>query len=578
MTTENQRNSSNHLLHVLFDEQQRARHISDGAIITIAKKLNLPRSQVESVVDFYAFFYRQPRGSFDILFSNCTSCGALDLMKQLCDRLNVQPDKTRADGRISIGQASCIGMCDHGPSALVNGRTLATLSSDVIDDMAELIEAGTDLACWPSRWFQVGNNIRKEGLLLSESFEPGSALKAMADRSSDEILDEITNAGLKGRGGAGFSTGMKWRFCRDAESQTRYVVCNADEGEPGTFKDRILLNSHAEEVFEGMTICARTIAATQGYLYLRGEYRYMLETLEATLQKLRDTGLLGHNILGLGFDFDIDIVVGAGAYICGEESALIESIEEKRGIPRIRPPFPVTSGLWEKPTVVNNVETLAAAAKIILHGHDWFESHGTWQSKGSKLLSVSGDCSRPGIYEYAFGITVQQVLDDAGAGDVQAVQIGGPAGKLIGSEYFNRHIAFEDLATGGSFMIFNRERDILAVIANFSHFFAHESCGFCTPCRVGTRLLKNGMDKLCNGHATARDMKELKHTSELVACSSHCGLGATATNPIRDGLKHFPGLFEERLLHKEMEPEFNLDASLAEARAITDRGDAEAHL
>jgi len=227
---------------------------------------------------------------------------------------------------------------------------------------------------------------------------------------------------------------------------------------------------------------------------------------------------------------------------------------------------------------VNNVETLAAAAKIVLHGHDWFENHGTWQSKGSKLLSVSGDCSRPGIYEYAFGITVQQVLDDAGAEHVQAVQIGGPAGKLIGADHFEHRIAFEDLATGGSFMIFDKDRDLLAVISNFSHFFAHESCGFCTPCRVGTSLLKNGMEKLCNGHATARDMKELQHTSKLVACSSHCGLGATAANPIRDGLKYFPQLFDNQLLHKEMEPEFNLDASLAEARAITNRDDAEAHL
>ena len=576
MTTENKRNSSNHLLHVLFDEQQRARYISDEAIKSIAEKLKLPRAQVESVVEFYAFFHRQPRGSFDILFSNCTSCGALDMMSRLCERLNVIPDETRADGRVSISQASCIGMCDHGPSALVNGRTVTSISSDVIDHMAELVESDTDFSCWPASWFKIGNNIRKEGLLLSESFEPGSALKAMEGRSSDEILDEITNSGLKGRGGAGFATGMKWRFCRDAESQTRYVVCNADEGEPGTFKDRVLLNSHADEVFEGMSICASVIGATQGYLYLRGEYRYMLEALEATLQNRRESGLLGHNMLGQSFD--IAIVVGAGAYICGEESALIESIEEKRGIPRIRPPFPVTSGLWGEPTVVNNVETLAAAAKIVLHGHDWFESHGTWQSKGSKLLSVSGDCARPGIYEYAFGITVQQVLDDAGAEHVQAVQIGGPAGKLIGSDHFEHHIAFEDLATGGSFMIFDRDRDLLAVIANFSHFFAHESCGFCTPCRVGTQLLKNGMDKLCNGHATARDIKEIKHTSGLVACHSHCGLGATAANPIRDGLKYFPELFENRLLHREMEPEFDLDGSLAKARAITRRDDAEAHL
>ena len=578
MTSPYQLDHSDHLLHVLFNEQQKSLHISNEAINTIAAQLNLPRAQVESVVEFYSFFHRIPRGRFDILFSNCTSCGDLTLMQQLCERLGVEADITRADGLVSIGQTSCIGMCDQGVSMLVNGLTITSLSPEIIEHMAELIESETALSQWPATWFRIGNNIRKEGLLLAESFEPGTALKSMQGRSSDEILEEITASGLKGRGGAGFGTGMKWQFCRNAESQTRYVVCNADEGEPGTFKDRILLNSHADAVFEGMTVCGSVIGAKQGYLYLRGEYRYMLAALENTLQQRRETGLLGNNILGQGFDFDIEIVIGAGAYICGEESALIESIEEKPGIPRIRPPFPVTQGLWGQPTVVNNVETLVAAARIVLHGHHWFETSGTWQSKGSKLLSVSGDCARPGIYEYAFGATVQQVLDDAGAENVQAVQVGGPAGRLIAADHFNHCIAFEDIATGGSFMIFDTSRDLLEVIHNFSHFFDHESCGFCTPCRVGTTLLKNGMDKLCSGHATAHDLDEMKRTAALVSRRSHCGLGMTAPNPILDGLKCFPQLFEARLLHQEMEPEFNLDASLEEARQLTHRDDAEAHL
>jgi len=569
---------SEHLLHALHAHQQQHRFISDQAICDIASRLNLPRAQVEAVTEFYSFFHRNPRGRFDILFSNCTSCGAIPLMNKLCEKLQVKAGETRADGLISIAETSCIGMCDHGASALVNSLTVTSLSEAMIEEMASLIEAETPVSEWPNSWFQIGNNIRKEGLLLSDSFEPGAALKAIAGRSSDEILDEITASGLKGRGGAGFATGLKWKFCRDAASDQRYVVCNADEGEPGTFKDRILLNSHADTLFEGMTICAQTIGATRGYLYLRGEYRYMLDALESTLQSRREAGLLGSDILASGHNFDIAIVVGAGAYICGEESALIESIEEKPGTPRIRPPFPVTSGLWGKPTVVNNVETLVAAARIALHGHQWFESSGTWQSKGSKLLSVSGDCARPGIYEYPFGITVQQVLDDAGAEDVQAVQIGGPAGRLIGTDHFTHHIAFEDLATGGSFMIFNHSRDLLEVVRNFTHFFAHESCGFCTPCRVGTTLLKNGLDKVCGGHGTAHDIDELKATAALVSRRSHCGLGMTAPNAIRDALKAFPHLFETRLLHQEMEPEFNLDASLQEARDLTHRDDAEAHL
>ncbi|OIO74941.1 MAG: NADP oxidoreductase [Zetaproteobacteria bacterium CG1_02_53_45] len=578
MTSSYQLNQTDHLLHVLFNEQQKSLHISNAAITSIAAQLNLPRAQVESVVDFYSFFHRTPRGRFDILFSNCTSCGDLKLMQQLCERLQVKPDNTRADGLVSIGQTSCIGMCDHGVSLLVNGITLTSISAQQIDHMAELIEAETALAQWPASWFKVGNNIRKEGLLLASSFEPGGALKAMAGRDGAAIIDEITAAGLKGRGGAGFATGMKWKFCREAQGDTRYVVCNADEGEPGTFKDRILLNSHADTVFEGMTICGSVIGAKQGYLYLRGEYRYMLAALENTLQQRREKGLLGSNILGLGFDFDIHIVIGAGAYICGEESALIESIEEKPGIPRIRPPFPVTQGLWGQPTVVNNVETLVAAARIVLHGHHWFVSSGTWQSRGSKLLSVSGDCARPGIYEYGFGITINEILNDAGAEHVQAVQIGGPAGRLIPADHFEHRIAFEDLATGGSFMIFDHSRDLLEVIHNFARFFAHESCGFCTPCRVGTTLLKNGMDKICSGHGTAHDVDEMNRTAALVSRRSHCGLGMTAPNPIRDGVKYFPELFEARLLHQEMEPEFNLDASLEEARNLTHRDDEEAHL
>ncbi len=578
MTSSYQLNHSDHLLHVLFDEQQKSLHISDAAINSIAAQLNLPRAQVESVLEFYSFFHRDLRGRFDILFSNCTSCGDLELMHQLCERLHVEAGKTRADGLVSIDQTSCIGMCDQGASMLVNGLTITSLSGEIIDHMAGLIESETPISQWPATWFRIGNNIRKEGLLLASSFKPGAALKSMAKRSSDEILEEITASGLKGRGGAGFATGMKWQFCRDAQSDNRYVICNADEGEPGTFKDRILLNSHADAVFEGMTICGSVIGAKQGYLYLRGEYRYMLEPLKNTLQQRREEGLLGSDILGLGFDFDIEIVIGAGAYICGEESALIESIEEKPGIPRIRPPFPVTQGLWGKPTVVNNVETLVAAARIVLHGHHWFEASGTWQSKGSKLLSVSGDCARPGIYEYAFGTTVQKILDDAGAENVQAVQVGGPAGRLIAAKHFNHCIAFEDIATGGSFMIFDESRDLLEIIHNFARFFAHESCGFCTPCRVGTTLLKNGMHKLCGGHATAHDLDEMKCTAAMVSRRSHCGLGMTAPNPIRDGLNYFPHLFEARLLHQEMEPEFNLDASLEEARKLTHRDDAEAHL
>ncbi len=283
---------------------------------------------------------------------------------------------------------------------------------------------------------------------------------------------------------------MKWRFCSEEAETERYVVCNADEGEPGTFKDRVLLNSYAHQVFEGMTLCASIIKAEQGFLYLRGEYLHLVEKLQDILEQRRDSGLLGNNILDQGLNFDIEIRLGCGAYICDEESALIESLEGKRGIPRNRPPYPVSQGYLGKPIVVNNVETFFAASKIAAQGGQWFADVGTKQSQGTKILSISGDCTKPGIYEYPFGTRIEQVLQDCGATDVLGIQVGGPSGTFIGLDELQRTLAFEDLATGGSFIIFNQSRSILDIVKNFTHFFAHESCGFCTPCRVGTSLLK----------------------------------------------------------------------------------------
>ncbi|HTN94891.1 MAG TPA: NADH-ubiquinone oxidoreductase-F iron-sulfur binding region domain-containing protein [Gallionella sp.] len=578
-----------HLLHVLHALQLRFLHLPHEAIIEVAKFLGLPISQVQSVAEFYSFFSLTPRGRYDILLSNCTSCGyrtrGTDLMQALCNRLNLVAGKTRGDGLVSVNQTSCTGMCDHGAAMLINGIPIAGLDTAKLMRIADLVEAGTPLENWPGEWFSIDDNLRKAGILFNDDFNSGDGLYAALARGDDRTLAEISESGLRGRGGAGFNAGMKWKFCREARGDARYVVCNADEGEPGTFKDRVLLSSHADAMFEGMTVCARVIGAKLGFLYLRGEYRYLLPHLLAVLAKRRQLGLLGNNILSQhGFDldpefnFDIEIVVGAGAYICGEESALIESLEGKRGIPRNRPPFPVTHGYLGQPTVVNNVETFAVAAHIALHGSAWFRTTGTEKSAGSKILSVSGDCASPGIYEYPFGVSVRQVLDDCGAQDVQAVQIGGPSGTLIGSAEFHRKLCFEDLPTGGSFMVFGAGRDLLAVIRNFAHFFAHESCGFCTPCRVGTTLLKKSLNKIAAGRGTRYDLDEMKRMAALVRRRSHCGLGQTAANPVLDVLHRFPHILEQRLARSDFEPYFDLDAALEEARQVTGRDDAAAHL
>ncbi len=547
-----------------------------------ADEFNIPLSQVAAVVAFYSFFSTQPRGRFDILFSNCTSCGYLsgeqDLMRMLCQLLQVTPGRTRADGLISIDETSCIGMCDQGASLLVNGLPVTGLNAEKLTQIAQRITTESPLADWSAEWFAVHDRIYQRNLLLMEQHAPGGALQTALAQGADRTLAVIQQSGLRGRGGAGFDTGKKWQLCRAAPGNAHYVVCNADEGEPGTFKDRLLLRDHADAMIEGMALCALVIGAKQGFVYLRGEYRYLLPHLHAVLDQRRSQGLLGQHILGYeNFEFDIDIVVGAGAYICGEESALIESLEGKPGIPRIRPPFPVTHGYLGEPTIVNNVETFIAAAHIAAHGSAWFNSIGTEQSRGTKILSISGDCEKPGIYEYPFGVHIQKVLDDCDAQNTQAVQIGGPAGKLLGAADFNRTISFEDVSTGGSFLVFGQQRDLLTIHRNFAHFFAHESCGFCTPCRVGTQLLKNNLDKIAAGRGTTHDIEALRQLSHLIQHQSHCGLGHTAAHHVLDGLQQLPQTFSAPL-QPHFTAQFDLDQALESARQATHRDDAAAHL
>ena len=573
---------SGHLLQCLYEIQYQYGCIPQQAITILAEKLSLSEAHIHGVIGFYSFLHDRPRGPYDILISdNITDhmLGSRELLDSLCDKLGVTPGTPREDGRVTVNTTSCTGMCDQGPAMLVNGWTITLLDKDRIDNISKLIEANTEVAQWPREFFQVTDNIQRRDLLLTDESHNGDALQSLIKQGGDTILEQIIASSLRGRGGAGFTTGMKWRFCKQAKADQRYVVCNADEGEPGTFKDRVLLNTYADKVFEGMTLCAGIIGATEGLLYLRGEYRYLREALEQILQDRRETGLLGKNILGKdGFDFDIEIHMGVGAYICGEESSMIESLEGKRGIPRKRPPFPVTHGYQNKPTVVNNVETFMAAALIAVHGADWFNTIGTTESTGTKLLSISGDCEKPGIYEYPFGVSIQQILQDCGAKDVQAVQVAGAAGFTIPAEEFEHYIAFEDVSSGGSFMVFNQQRDLLDMVQNFTHFFVHESCGFCTPCRVGSVLMKDLVDKVHAGHAGRYDLDEMQKIGQLMRSSSHCGLGTTAPNPVLDTLSKFPHIYEKRLKHSSYEPAFDLDAALQESRDITGRDDTGAHI
>ena len=570
------------LVQILREVQDVLDYLSDETVVYLAERLQMSRAQVQSTRDFYAFFYKENRGKYRILFSdNITDrmAGNQALFEHMLKRLKLEPGKVSADGLVSVDYTSCTGMCDQGPAILINNRAIPRMTPRRVDEICDLVRNAVPLAQWPAEYFRVEENIERADVLLGSQVEAGAAINAAIARGRDGMLAEMKISNLRGRGGAGFTTAVKWEACRNAPGVERYIVCNADEGEPGTFKDRVLLQSYAGLVFEGMVIAAYTVGAQLGLLYLRGEYLYLLPQLETYLEGMRAAKLLGKNIAGVpGFDFDIEIHLGAGAYICGEETALIESLEGKAGKPRVRPPFPVISGYMGKPTVVNNVETLCKTTEIAIQGGAWYEAIGTKQSTGTKIISVSGDCERPGLYEYAFGVRISQILEDCGAQEAIAVQVSGASGICLSEREFGRRIAFEDVPTAGSFMIFGKHRDMFEVARNFAHFFAHESCGFCTPCRVGTTLMQGIMDKIAAGRGTQYEMNELLRLQQVMKPGSHCGLGQTAGNAIADTVQKFRPAYERRLAETDFVPAFDLDAALTRARELSGRDDADAHL
>ena len=571
------------LVQILREVQARHTWLPRDLLGWIAAELGLTLAHVEGVATFYRFLHTGPVGEYRVLFSdNITDrmLGSAGLLAELCKRLGVDRGQVRADGRVSVDLCSCTGLCDQGPALLINHRQIVTqLDSGRVAQIAELIESRVPVGAWPPQWSAVDDHIRRADVLLAAHSQPGAAIKAALARGAEALLNEMTISNLRGRGGAGFVTARKWSLCRAAPGNAHYIVCNADEGEPGTFKDRVLLSRDPDMVFEGMTIAALAIGARRGMLYLRGEYRYLLERLEAVLDRRRTQHLLGVSIQGhAGFDFDISIHVGAGAYVCGEESALIESLEGKRGTPRIRPPFPAEQGYLGQPTAVDNVETLCASTHVALRGGAWWAAIGTAQSTGTQLHSVSGDCDRPGIYEYPMGTRVDRILEDCGARDTQAVQVGGASGKCLSAMEFGRSIAFEDVPTAGAFMVFDRSRDMFDVAHNYARFFAEESCGFCTPCRVGTALVLKGMDKLASGRGSHSDVELLSRIDTLMHGTAHCGLGGSACNALHDTIVKFRPAYDRRLKSLHFEPAFDLDAELAVARRLSGRDDAATHL
>jgi [NiFe] hydrogenase diaphorase moiety large subunit len=364
--------------------------------------------------------------------------------------------------------------------------------------------------------------------------EKYKVLEQALKKSSDQIISEVIESGLKGRGGAGFPTGLKWKYTAQEKELVKYVVCNADEGEPGTFKDREILTRVPRKVFSGMAMCGKAIGAKKGYLYLRGEYLYMLPELMEELE------LFHNSVKEFNFDFKIEIAMGSGAYICGEESALFESIEGKRGEPRNKPPYPTVSGVFGKPTVINNVETFVNTMMIMRLGVDEFKKLGTSDSRGSKLFSVSGDTPIAGIYEIELGMSLQDFVDEFGDGDTKAVQVGGASGFCVPRKKFkDTIIGFEGVPTGGSMMLFNSSRSMYNVLKNYVEFFEEESCGQCTPCRVGCQQLKKGIEAVKKGEKSAAYLMTLQKLADTMKISSKCGLGQSVANSFSSIVDNF---------------------------------------
>lgn len=546
------------LLNRLWEFQRRGGYIRDADIQACANWLEIAAIEVEGVASFYHFFHRQPAGAIQIYLDNsiiAEHAGFEAIKKAFEQATGAKTGGVDPSGRFGLFTTPCIGLSDQQPAALIGFQPFTHLTPEKVERIVRELEHGASPA---SICDTVAPNIRylppNDRTIFFEEYEPGRALRQATTLSPQGVIAELKTAELNGRGGAFFPTWVKWNACREQQAKPKYVICNADEGEPGTFKDRVLLQEKPESVLEGMLIAGYTIGATEGIIYLRAEYTWLLPRLEAALADFRRRGLLGHDAGGLaGFDFDIRVQLGAGAYVCGEETALLESLEGKRGEPRTKWFFPVEKGYLQQPTLINNVETFAAAAHIVGMGAAGYNQRGIPGSPGTKLISISGDCRKPGLYEIEWGMSVAELLDLCEAEDPYFIQVSGPSGECISMAEKDRRISMldlmnrKDIRCGGSFMIFNRQRDLVRVLLNFSAFFKHESCGVCTPCRAGNFILQRQLEKLDRHLAQPADLDTIRNWGAIMKAASRCGLGKTAPNTPIMAMEKFYDYFVARL-------------------------------
>lgn len=516
--------------------------------------------------------------------TGCTSSKSMEIIKLMNELLR----ENNIENEVKVIHTGCFGLCEKGPIVVVYPEG-ATYSRVTLEDVKEIVEEhlvkgrivkrlllgdkdaeDVSKALEEVGFFkhQVRIALRNCGVINPENIEEYIARdgyralgKVLTEMTPEQVIDVMKRSGLRGRGGAGFPTGLKWEFAAKAKGDQKYVCCNADEGDPGAFMDRSILESDPHTVLEAMAIAGYAIGANQGYIYVRAEYPIAVNRLRVAIDQAREYGLLGKNIFGTDFSFDIDLRLGAGAFVCGEETALMTSIEGKRGEPRPRPPFPANKGLWQKPTILNNVETYANIPEIILKGPEWFASIGTEKSKGTKVFAVGGKIMNTGLVEIPMGTTIRQMIYDIGGGipngkKFKAVQTGGPSGGCIPAHLIDTPIDYDNLIALGSmmgsggFIVMDEDTCMVDIAKFFLGFTVDESCGKCPPCRIGTKRMYEILDRITKGQGEDGDIEKLELLAKNISSSALCGLGQTAPNPILSTLRYFRDEYEAHIYEK----------------------------
>jgi NADH:ubiquinone oxidoreductase subunit F (NADH-binding)/NADH:ubiquinone oxidoreductase subunit E len=535
---------------VLKEAQEAEGHLNQETITDVARALKVPARHAYGVASFYSMLSLEPRGKNVLRVCNgpvCWLCGGEKVRRAADELLKDNPEWT-------VEQNSCLGLCDRAPAVLVNDKQAGPVTLDKVEALAEGWRGRLTDYSQP-RQGELRVMMSKAGLVDPDSLESAldygayCGLNEALTLSPQDVLGEVESSGLTGRGGAGFPVGRKWRFVAQAIATPKYIICNADESEPLIFKDRVLIDTNPHQILEGMAIAGYACGANHAYIYIRGEYEYQARRLERAIQQAEEAGYLGENIQGSQFSFHVHVHRGAGAYICGEETALIESLEGKRGEPRIRPPYPPSYGYQGKPTLVNNVESYAAVPAILCNGAQWYRSLSSASTPGTKMYMVLGHINQPGLFEAPFGLTLRQVIDDFGGGmrtgsTFQFALTGGAAGTIVPPSLLDIPIDYtsgmKGLSLGaGAFMICDQTVSPVAFLRELLRFFAYESCGKCTPCRVGTHQSHAILTRLAAGQGQLGDVAELYALAENLQDASFCGLGQSVPIPMKTALNHF---------------------------------------